>query len=142
MDPNMSRFNQRVNRIERSASARHSRNIRIRRDGLIEYRKPIWRPGIPWRSLALAAFCCLALKGFMIWHQGEAAYADRLAGLEADTTGGQIAARLLSMDPASTWIAAQLSNVIGAPPHRASAGASGQTAALEPAEAAQPAPLQ
>lgn len=137
MDQNLSRFNQRVNRIERSASARLPRNMHIRSDGLVEYRKPLWRPGIPWRSLTLALACFLALKGFMIWHQGETGYAARLAELETGTTGGQIAARVLSMDPASTWIAQQISAVIGAPPDREAAPE--RTAGLEDGA---PAPVQ
>lgn len=117
MDPNMSRFNQRVNRIERSAAARLPRNMHVRADGLVEYRRPIWRPGIPWRSLMLAGICILALKGFMIWHQGEAAYAARLSTLEAGTRGARIAAWVLSMDPVSTSAADGLTWLLGAPPN-------------------------
>jgi len=116
MDPNLSRFHQRVNRIERGAAARLPRNMHIRADGLVEYRRPLLRAAIPWRGLMLVAACALALKGIMIWHQGTDAYAERLAGLETGTRGARIAARVLSMDPVSTWLADGLTLVLGAPP--------------------------
>ena len=132
MDPNMSRFYQRVNRIERGAAARLPRNMYIRPDGLVSYRRPIWRPGIPWRSLMLVAACILALKGFMIWHQGPDAYAARLAGLEAGTRGGQIAAQVLSMDPVSTWLANGLTLALGVPPNAGNPAAPPQSVASLP----------
>jgi len=113
MDPNMSRFNQRVNRIERGAVARLPRNMYLRPDGLVAYRRAIWRPGIPWRSLMLVAICVLALKGFMIWHQGTGAYAARLATLEAGTRGARIAAQVFSMDPVSMWLSEAMALVLG-----------------------------
>jgi len=121
MDPNISRFNQRVNRIERGAAARLPRNMYVRPDGLVGYRRPIWRPGIPWRGLLLVAVCVLALKGFMIWHQGEGAYAARLAELETGTRGAQIAVQVLSMDPVSIWLADSLALFLGAPPNAGNA---------------------
>lgn len=132
MDPNLSRFNQRVNRIERRAAAQIPRNMYIRPDGLVGYRRPIWRPGIPWHSLMLAVICALALKGFMIWHQGTEAYADRLAGLQSGTRGAQIAAQVLSMDPVSTWLADSLTLVLGAPPARPYAATPSQSVAALP----------
>jgi hypothetical protein len=133
MDSNMSRFNQRVNRIERGAAAHIPQNMYLRPDGLVAYRRPIWRPGIPWRSMILAAICILALKGFMIWHQGTDAYAERLAGLQSGTRGAQIAAQVLSMDPVSTWLAESLTLVLGAPPDSPNAVAPRQSVAALPA---------
>ncbi len=116
MDQNMTRFHRRVTQIERASSARLPRNMHMRPDGLVVYRRPFLRFGIPWRSLILAVLCCFLLKGLMIWHQGTDAYQARLNAMQAETTGHQIAARLLSMDPVSTWIAAQVTAVVGTPP--------------------------
>ena len=134
MDPNMLRFHRRVNKIERGAAARLPRNMYVRPDGLVSYRRPIWRPGIPWRSLMLVAACVLALKGFMIWHQGPDAYAARLAGLEAGTRGGQIAAQVLSMDPVSTWLADGLTLALGTQSGNATSVASLPTVPTGPAQ--------
>jgi len=134
MDPNMLRFHRRVNNIERGAAARLPRNMYVRPDGLVGYRRPIWRPGIPWRSLMLAGICVLALKGFMIWHQGPDAYAARLAGLENGTRGAQIAAQVLSMDPVSTWLADGLTLVLGTQSGNATPVASLPTVPTGPAQ--------
>jgi hypothetical protein len=140
MDSNMSRFNQRVNRIERGAVAHIPQNMYMRPDGLVAYRRPIWRPGIPWRSLMLTAICVMALKGFMIWHQGTGAYADRLAGLQSGTRGAQIAAQVLSMDLVSIWLAESLTLILGAPPDSPNAVATPQSVASLPTVST--APLQ
>ncbi len=117
MDHNQNRFQERVGRINRSSAARLPSNVHIQSDGLIVQRRGRrFRPGIPWRSVVLAVFCCLMLKGFMIWNQGAVSYRDRLAVLDGGSMGQQIAARLLSMDPASVWISEQMTAFLGPPP--------------------------
>lgn len=116
MDSNANRFNQRVTRIERAASGRLPGHVHVRPDGLIVQRRPMWRPGIPWRGIVMAVLCCFLLKGFMIWHQGPQGYVVRLDALSDGSVGHQVAARVLSMDPVSVWVAAQVTLILGAPP--------------------------
>lgn len=116
MDPNVNRFNQRVTRIERATSGHLPGHVHVRADGLIVQKRAIWRPSIPWHSIMLAVLCCFLLKSAMIWHQGPQEYAARLAILSDGTTGHQIAARVLSMDTVSSWLAAQFTAILGAPP--------------------------
>jgi len=106
MDANYNRFQERLRRIDGAAPLpAGARRRRSRR-----------RIGLPWRSLVLAITCCFLLKGVMIWHQGAADYAARLAVLEDQGGGHRVAAWLLSIDPVSGWIGSTLNATIGPPP--------------------------
>ena len=115
MDANYNRFQERLRRLDQSV-ARDESGVIVRPDGLVMPRRRRIRLSFPWRSLALAVTCCFLFKGFMIWHQGAADYAARLAELSVQTPGHQAAAWLLSMDPVSSWIGATLTDAIGRPP--------------------------
>lgn len=115
MDANYNRFQERLRRLD-NGSATDGRGVVVRPDGLVVPRRRRVRLSFPWRSLALAVICCLLLKGFMIWHQGEAGYAARLADLSARTAGHRAAAWILSMDPVSSLIGATLTDMLGRPP--------------------------
>jgi hypothetical protein len=117
MDANYDRFQNRLRRIEGAHGPGAAAGLTVRSDGLVVPRKrPGLKLGVPWRSLMLAATCCFLLKGFMIWHQGEAGYAACLTDLEAQGGGHATAAWLLSMDPVSVAIAGLMTDVIGRPP--------------------------
>jgi hypothetical protein len=113
MDVNYNRFQDRLRRIEGTGSG-----VSVRPDGLVVPRRARrLRLGFPWRSLMLAVTCCFLLKGLMIWHQGEPAYAARLAELAAEEgTGPRVAVWVLSMDPVSLWLGRGLTDLLGRPP--------------------------
>ncbi len=116
MDSNYQRFQERLGRMNASADVVPGSSY-VQADGLV-VQKPRrkFRIGIPWRSLMLIAICGVMLKGFLIWHMGDAAYAERLRVLQEGDTGAQIASRLLSMDPVSAGLAGQMTAIIGPPP--------------------------
>lgn len=115
MDVNHDRFQERLRRLDPSAGAA-DRDVIIRPDGLVAPRRRRVRLSFPWRSLTLAVICCFLLKGFMIWHQGEADYSARLAVLSDRTPGHQATAWFLSIDPVSSWIGSTLTDTLGRPP--------------------------
>ncbi|MGI3186688.1 hypothetical protein [Nioella aestuarii] len=115
MDANYNRFQERLRRLDHSSLA-DDRGVVVLPDGLVVPRRRQIRLSFPWRSLALAVICCFLLKGFMIWHQGEAQYSARLADLSDQTAGHQAAAWILSMDPVSSWIGMALTDTLGRPP--------------------------
>lgn len=115
MDANYNRFQERLRRLDHSAST-DDRGVVVRPDGLVVPRRRRFRLSFPWRSLALAVICCFLFKGFMVWHQGEAGYTARLAELSEETPGHQAAAWILSLDPVSSWIGATLTDTLGRPP--------------------------
>jgi hypothetical protein len=115
MDANYNRFQERLRKLDH-ASAADDRGVVVRPDGLVVPRRRRVRLSFPWRSLVLAVICCFLLKGFMIWHQGEARYSARLADLSGQTAGHQAAAWVLSMDPVSSWIGTALTDTLGRPP--------------------------
>lgn len=108
MDANYNRFQERLRHINGAAGSGQPAGARRR-----QKRRRI---GVPWRSLLLAVTCCFLLKGFMIWHQGEADYAARLAVLEDRGGGHLVASRLLAIDPVSAWIGGTMTGLIGPPP--------------------------
>lgn len=113
MDANYNRFQERLRRIEGAAGA----DVTVRPDGLIVRRRRVRsRLRFPWHSMALAVTCCFLLKGAMIWHQGEAAYAARLSEMQGGDRGQQAAAWLLAVDPVSGAIGAALRETLGPPP--------------------------
>lgn len=118
MDANTRRFHERLQRIEGASAPQTSREQRVRPDGLIvTVRRRRGRLRVPWRSLMLALTCCFLLKAGLIWHQGEAAYAVRLAALQDQSQGHRVAAWLLATDPVSVALARQATYWIGPAPH-------------------------
>ena len=115
MDANYNRFQERLRRIDHSA-ADMDHSVVMRPDGLVVPRRRRLRLSVPWRSVTLAIICCFLLKGFMIWHQGEADYATRLADLDDRTAGYRAAAWVLGLDPISSWIGSVLTDTLGRPP--------------------------
>lgn len=115
MDANYDRFQERLRRMNPSGAG-EGHGVVVQPDGLVVPRRRRVRLSFPWRSLILAVICCFLFKGFMIWHQGEADYAARLAELSDQSTGHRAAAWVLSMDPVSVWIGTTLRDAIGRPP--------------------------
>jgi len=115
MDANYSRFQERLRRIDHSVSSA-DQGVVVRPDGLVVPQRRKLRLSVPWRSVTLALICCFLLKGFMIWHQGEADYAARLADLGTRGAGHQVAAWILALDPVSVWIGDTLTQTLGRPP--------------------------
>lgn len=115
MDANHDRFQERLRRIDHSVSP-SDQGVVVRPDGVVVARRRRLRLSVPWRSATLALICCFLLKGFMIWHQGEADYAARLADLSARSSGHRAAAWILALDPVSAWIGDRLTQTLGRPP--------------------------
>lgn len=114
MDRNLQNFESRIGAIERRHSRQQGRRSYVERNGLIlpdlsrERRR-----GLPWRGALTAVLCVTLFKSFMIWHEGEAGYRERLAELREGDGGARAAAWILTDDPASLWLAERIGFVLG-----------------------------
>lgn len=110
---NQRKFEVRMNRINR----RHQRLSRgyvmsVNHDGLIIAEPKPRTSVIPWRGLLFVLVGTLIVKGVMLAQIGETAYEARVATLASGNQVERIGAYVLSADPVTQWIAAQVAPIL------------------------------
>ena len=111
-------FGKRVNRINKrhkktgggNATGRYVNSVN--HDGLVVARVRRRGPSFPWKGVALCFLAFFIFKGFMLAQLGEATYNDRVAKLQAGTVIEQTGAYVMSVDPVTNWVAAQIQSVL------------------------------
>ncbi|MBR2574749.1 MAG: hypothetical protein IKE14_10510 [Loktanella sp.] len=74
-------------------------------DGLIVMKPRVYRPKFPLRGVILVVGLGFAVKGLLLAIIGDAAYADRVAGLEQGGALHKTGAWVMQIDPATVLIA-------------------------------------
>ena len=106
-------FDKRLKRIVR----RHDRMARgvvktVNADGLIVARPRMYTPRFPLKGLLVLLVVGFAFKGFLFAYLGEAAYADRVAGLKQGSLMEQAGAWVMQADPATVYISGMIETVL------------------------------
>ena len=109
-DAKQMQFGYRLKRIDKAhRKLAHGYVTSINHDGLIIARPARRSSGVPLRGLFLCLLVLLTFKGFVYAQIGGAAYADRVGLLENGTIVEQLGAYVMFADPATLWIAQQIS---------------------------------
>ncbi|WP_342070066.1 hypothetical protein [Yoonia algicola] len=77
----------------------------INSDGLIVAKPRLYRPRFPLKGLLAVLFLGFLFKGFLFAYLGEAAYAERVATLQAGTVLEQAGAWVMQADPVTVLAA-------------------------------------
>ena len=106
-------FDKRLKRIVRRHDKMSNGVVRtVNSDGLIVARPRLYKPRFPLKGLLIVLAIGFLLKGFLFAYLGEAAYADRVAGLQAGTTIEQVGAWVMQSDPVTEVIASGIAAVL------------------------------
>ncbi len=106
-------FDKRLKRIVRRHDKMSNGVVRtVNSDGLIVARPRLYRPRFPLKGLLIVLAIGFLLKGFLFAYLGEAAYADRVAGLQAGSTIEQAGAWVMQSDPVTEVVAAGIAAVL------------------------------
>jgi hypothetical protein len=93
-------FDKRLKQILRRHSRMSNGVVRsVTAQGLIVARPRLYKPSIPLKGLLTVLAISFLLKGLLLAGLGEAAYAERVAELQAGSTIEQIGARVMQSDP-------------------------------------------
>ncbi len=107
LDPNLQDFYSRVARLEKA----HAKGMGFEAPGLIgrSYYVSRRRRSIPiLRPILVLAIAVTLLKATILYHTGSEAYAARVAEMQANSGFERLGGLLMTPDPASVWLAAQL----------------------------------
>ena len=93
-------FDRRLKQIVRRHSKMSNGFVRsVNEQGLIVTRPRLYKPSIPLNGLLMVLAISFLLKGLLLAGLGEAAYAERVAKLQAGSMIEQIGARVMQSDP-------------------------------------------
>lgn len=111
MDQGQIHFSKRLRRLDRKhrAMARGYETC-MRPDGLIVAKPNGSRPRLPIKPLIFLAACFVLFKAFLMTQLGPVVYAERVERLAAGTVVEQAGAWAMQSDPASEWVARQISS--------------------------------
>lgn len=108
-DANQNDFEVRMNKINR----RHKRLSRgyvmsVNHDGLIIAQPKARQSWIPWRGILFVLVGTILVKAVMLAQVGTESYDARVTTLSAGNQLEKVGAYVLTADPATRWIAAQI----------------------------------
>jgi hypothetical protein len=107
-------FDRRIRRLMRKHDKlSHGVVHRVGPDGLITAHPRRRLPLPPLRTILMIVAVGFLFKAYLLFALGTATYDERLAKLEAGNAFEQIGAVVMTPDPASVWIAAQMSLLFG-----------------------------
>ncbi|MEO1238074.1 MAG: hypothetical protein AAFW64_00135 [Pseudomonadota bacterium] len=112
-DANQRNFEVRMNKINR----RHKRLSRgyimsVNHDGLIIAQPKARQSWVPWRGILFALVGAILVKAVMLAQVGTQEYEARVTALAAGNQLEKIGAYVLTADPATQWIAAQIASFL------------------------------
>jgi hypothetical protein len=106
-------FDKRLKRIVRRHDKMSNGVVRsVNSDGLIVTRPRLYKPQFPLKGLLFVLTLGFLLKGFLFAYLGEAAYAERVAGLQAGSTLEQMGAWVMQSDPVTAVVAGGFSTIL------------------------------